>query len=293
MNICDIMYIHFPKDTLQKLSLIAFSQAMLTMMGDKRKVVGFYPTELIIPTFRKKLMDGVLELDDGTLINIEFQTGNLNEVFLLRCAQYAVNLRVVSGKYVETKIISTGSKDKSKTEVFISNIFPFKPELHFYSELNGLEKLINIKNKIKNKEKLTLTDGYNLIFIPMMGNVNKIKAAFEVFKIANEKGLFSEDKQSEIKQCQYVVAKIVAGDNEELFNNFWEIIKMNNDFLVKYENDLIEKTTKEVTEKVTQQVTQEVTEKVSKNIAKNLKNIHTDIEISKYTGLSIEEIKKL
>ena len=58
----DWMYIPFSKDTLQKISLIAFAQAILAMMGDTRKVIGFYPTELIIPTFRHKFMDGVLIL---------------------------------------------------------------------------------------------------------------------------------------------------------------------------------------------------------------------------------------
>ncbi len=34
----------------KKLSPIAFAQAILEMACDSRKVVGFYPTELIIPT---------------------------------------------------------------------------------------------------------------------------------------------------------------------------------------------------------------------------------------------------
>jgi len=113
-------------------------------MGDTRQVVGFYPTELIIPTFRKRFMDGVLKLDDGSLMNIEFETGNLTEKFLLRCAQYAINLRIISGKYVETNIFSTGTRVKSRTMTFISKFFLFKPKLFFYSELDGLEKLIYI-----------------------------------------------------------------------------------------------------------------------------------------------------
>ena len=307
------MYIPFAKDTLQKLSLISFAQAILTVMGDTRHVVGFYPTELIIPTFRKRLMDGVLELDDGTLLNIEFQTGNLTEKFLLRCAQYAINLRVVSGKCVETRIFSTGKRTKSKTVAFISKFFLFKPMLFFYSEFDGLEKLINLKDKIKNKEKLTLMDRYNLVFIPLMGNVDRVKVAFEVFEMANNRMLFNEDELVEIKKCQYIVAQIIAGDNEKLLNEFWEIIRMNNDFLVRYETDLIDRTTKRVTEEVTKQVTKqvtdevtkqvtdevtkqvtdEVTENVTRKIAKNLKDIIPDVEIAKCTGLPIGEVQKL
>ena len=291
------MYVPFGKDTLQKLSLIAFAQAMLAMMGDKRKVVRFYPTELIIPTFRHRFMDGVLELDDGVLINIEFQTGDLTEKFLLRCAQYAVNLRVISRKFVETSIISTGNRNKSKLIAFISKFFIFKPKIFFYSEYDGLEILNNIKDKIENKKKLTLLDHYYLVFIPFMGNVNQVEVAFEVFRIADNRELFSADEQSEIKKCQYVVAQIVANGNENLFNRFWEIIMSNNDFLVRYEENLIRETTENVTQQVTQQVTEQVTEQVtrdvSRNIAKNFKDILSDEEIAKRTGLSLETVKGL
>ena len=282
------MYIPFGKDTLQKLSLIAFAQAILAMMGDKRKVVRFYPTELIIPTFRHRFMDGVLELDDGVLINVEFQTGDLTEKFLLRCAQYAVNLRVISRKFVETSIISTGNRNKSKLIAFISKFFLFKPKIFFYSEYDGLEILNNIKDKIENKEKLTLLDHYYLVFIPFMGNVNQVEVAFEVFRIANNRELFSAEEQSEIKKCQYVV-----NGNENLFNRFWEIIMSNNDFLVRYEENLIRETTENVTQQVTEQVTEQVTIDVSKHIAKNLKDVLSDEEIAKCTGLSLKTVKGL
>ena len=64
---------------------------------------------------------------------------------------------------------------------------------------------------------------------------------------------------------------------------------MNNDFLIRYETDLINKTTKEVTE----QVTEQVREDVRKTIAKNLKDMISDEEIARSTGLSLEEVKNL
>ncbi len=122
-----------------------------------------------------------------------------------------------------------------------------------------------------------------------MGNVNQVEVAFEVFRIANNRELFSQDEQSEIKKCQYVVAQIVADGNEKLFKEFWEIIMLNNDFLVRYEENLI----RETTENVTQQVTEQVTRDVSKNIAKRLKDVLSDEEIAKRTGVSLETVKGL
>lgn len=279
------MYIPFKYDTLQKMALIAFSQEMLSAMGDERKVVGFYPTELIIPTFGSNFMDGVLELEDGTLMNIEFQTGDINEDFLIRCAQYAINLRVISGRHVESVIVSTGSRINSKKVATISKNFKFEPKIYFYSDLNGSEKLINIKNKIKNQEKLTSKDHYDLIFIPLMGNVNKVKAAFEVFDIVNNKKLFSQDEQSKIKQCQFVVADIVADGDKNLRNKLMERIFVVAEFLIEYEKNLVESSI--------EKGRKEGRDDGIREVAKNLKDTLSDEDIAERTGLSVEEVKKL
>ena len=67
----------------------------------------------------------------------------------------------------------------------------------------------------------------------------------------------------------------------------------NNDFLVRYEENLIRETTENVTQQVTEQVTEQVTRDVSRNIAKNFKDILSDEEIAKRTGLSLETVKGL
>ena len=64
---------------------------------------------------------------------------------------------------------------------------------------------------------------------------------------------------------------------------------MLNDFLARYEQDLVDQTTREVTE----QVTERVTEQVSINIARNFKDCLPDEEIAERTGLSLEEVQKL
>ena len=68
---------------------------------------------------------------------------------------------------------------------------------------------------------------------------------------------------------------------------------MINDFLIRYETELVERTTKEVTEQITQQVTEQVTNNVKRNIAKNLKSLLSDVEIAESTGLSIKEVQNL
>ena len=302
------VYIYNKYDTLQKLAVITFAQAILLAMGDERKVVRFYPTELIIPTFQNKFMDGVLELDDGTLMNLEFITGNVTEEFLLRCAQYSVNLRVISGRPVETNVISTGLKLKSENIASISNYFKFKPKIFFYSELDGSEKLINIKNKISNNEILTQNDHLDLIFIPFMTNVDKIEVAFEVFDIVNNEEIFTKDEQTLIKQCQYIVADIIADGDEELFDKFMEriiVLTLLSGFLKEKEKEIVEGFKEEARIEGLKEGREEGMEKGREEgmvkgsnekaieIACNMKNKYSDLEISEITGLNIEQVKKL
>ena len=64
-------------------------------------------------------------------------------------------------------------------------------------------------------------------------------------------------------------------------------------FLIRYETELVERTTKEVTEQITEQITEQVTNNVKRNIAKNLKSLLSDVEIAESTGLSIKEVQNL
>lgn len=278
------MKIHNKYDKLQKIVLISFAQAILTATGDSRKVLGFYPTELIIPTFQSKFMDGVLELENGTLLNVEFQTGNIDEEFLTRCAQYAMNLKAVTGRKVETKIFSTGRRVKSQRILEISEKFRFEPEIIFYSEFDGREKLISIKDKIGKQETLTGDDYYDLIFIPLMGNVDKVKATFEVIDIVNNYESFEKHDEETIRQCHYVLAHIIANGNKKLLSKLLERIKM----LTLY-TDCFEELEEEAVEYFKNQGRKEGI----KEVAKNLKDTLSEEEIAERTGLSIEEVKKL
>ncbi len=139
---------------------------------------------------------------------------------MLRCAQYAINLRIVSGRYVETRVISTGMREKSESCILISKSKKLEFETFFYSELNGLEKLNTIKNKIENNEKLTDNDNCDLIFIPLMANVDRVGVAFEVFEILNNDKIFTKEKQSKIKPCQFVVADIISMVTKSYLKNF-------------------------------------------------------------------------
>ncbi|MBR2557487.1 MAG: hypothetical protein IKE95_03810, partial [Methanobrevibacter sp.] len=59
-----------------------------------------------------------------------------------------------------------------------------------------------------------------LIFIPLMANVDRVGVAFEVFEILNNDKIFTKEKQSKIKPCQFVVADIISMVTKSYLKNF-------------------------------------------------------------------------
>ena len=131
-------------------------------------------------------------------------------------------------------------------------------------------------------KKLTDSDHCDLIFIPLMGNVDRVNAALEVFEILNNEEIFTKDEQSKIKQCQFVVADIISDGDEELLGKFLEKININTNFLIEYEKELVETSRKEGREEGSNDKCEE--------IAKNMKGKYSDEEISEVTGLSLKKV---
>jgi predicted transposase/invertase (TIGR01784 family) len=131
---------------------------------------------------------------------------------------------------------------------------------------------------------LTGDDYYDLIFIPLMGNVDKVKATFEVIDIVNNYESFEKHDEETIRQCHYVLAHIIANGNKKLLSKLLERIKM----LTLY-TDCFEELEEEAVEYFKNQGRKEGI----KEVAKNLKDTLSEEEIAERTGLSIEEVKKL
>ena len=169
-------------------------------MNDARKVVGFHATEVILPSFQNRYADGVVMLDDGSLIHIEFQTDDFGEDFLLRCSLYFITLRVLSNRLVESFVLSTGKRENCAKSVKLSENLTFSPKLFFYSEFDGTKRLNKIENIINNNEILSTEFHFDLIFLPLMGNINPIEATYKIIDIVNKEELFTQKNSTSLKK---------------------------------------------------------------------------------------------
>ena len=194
------MVIHNRYDKLQKEALLIIIQQILLLMNDTRKVVGFHATEVILPTFQNKYADGAVMLDDGSLIHIEFQTDDFNEDFLLRCSLYVITLRFLSNRIVESFVLSTGKRENCAKSIKISENLTFSPKLFFYSEFDGTKRLNKIENIINNNEILSTEFHFDLIFLPLMGNINPIEATYKIIDIVNKEELFTQKNSTSLKK---------------------------------------------------------------------------------------------
>ena len=114
-------------------------------------------------------------------------------------------------------------------------------------------------------------DYCDLKFIPLMDNVNKIKATFEVIDIANNYESFEKHDEQTIRQCQYVLAHIIANRNKRLLS----INEVDKDVKVIY--GLFWRTGR--------RINWILQKKGIKEVAKNLKDTLSDEDIAERTGL--------
>ena len=80
---------------------------------------------------------------------------------------------------------------------------------------------------------------FDLIFLPLMGNIDPIEATYKIIDIVNNEELFTQEEQHKLKKAQYLVANIVAKNDEKLFGKFCEGIQMAT-LLEEYERSLVE-----------------------------------------------------
>ena len=171
--------IHAPEDKLVKILASNYSQEFLNYLLNlhkknneefiplpNTKIKNKEPTEIITHDLKTFFMDFAYEMEDGSILNYEHFSGNLDYENLARSGAYVFEKHRENLQKVNTIIVSTGDPEKSKKEVWAGEIVKFNPIwLIFLREHDGREKLKNIENKVKNKQELTLFEAIDLVFM--------------------------------------------------------------------------------------------------------------------------------
>ena len=299
--------IHTIFDIILKLIIIAYSNEFLKLIGEKRTIEKILKTNIITKKGRKLYLDFLCELNDNTLLNIEFQFSGPYGDDLDRFFDYNIHSQVEYDKICETIIFSfktSKSGQKTRRMGFSKTIHP---KFFYLGDIDFMKKLNSIENKFENNLNLTNMDEILLMLMCLVPKYkNKQEILERVSRILKKPELFDEEKIDTFKA--------VIGLEIRNFTNENKHEKMLGDLNMTPESEKIisqaiteaiekniqlqeEKIFKDGKEKGKKEGIEEGKKEGKKQnnieIAKKLKEYLTPEEIQKITGLTITTIINL
>jgi hypothetical protein len=185
------------------------------------KIISVKPTELPVINVSDRNMDFVFELEDNSLLHLEFQT-TWKKADLLRFAQYDIALYQKERRKINTVVIYSGKYESAENELDMGSN-KYKVLQVFMIKYDGIKRYEEIKGKIEKKEPLTDKDQMDLVFLPLMRNE---KSEEEVTKEALELAITIPDENKK----EAVIGSLLGfSDNyvrEEYLNKLKEVIRM-------------------------------------------------------------------
>ena len=245
-----------------------------------------YKNKIEINNEYRIFLDYVIEISDNKLFDLEFHSSVLEIFNLGHYGAYKIYLRVDSKKYVLQCILCTADPEKSKRQLFINEYEELDLDIVFTLEDDADEKIEIMEEFINNNRVLTSTDIeiiYLTVALYMKSKLTKSELLFKIADLTNKVKGLTDDELYEIKLFQKAFMKKFISDDDELKGELEKMISINALQVMR--------------ETFPEELRQEKEEAMNVGIlktAKTMKDFGDDFEfISKRTGLSIEEIKKL
>ena len=169
-------------------------------------------TEIVTPNLKNLYMDFAYDMDDDSILHYEHYSCVLTEENLVHTGCYAFEKRRETKKDIVTIIVSTGDPKKSARIVWLNertNFLPFR--IVFLKEYNGEEKLKKIKNKVKNKKKLTFDEIIEIVLMVLFDN--------------------SRPPEEVVEEVCYLTTQLVDTTPEERNLLRWGLILVSNKFV--------------------------------------------------------------
>ena len=251
------------------------------LLGIESKVKEIYPTDGLHFDPKQFQAYMVYLFEDGTLLDIEFQTTFPKKDTMDRIKYYGAGLQFHTHKTTKSIIIYSGFNCDWRNIDNLMELTDFFPRWILSRQKDADKILSNIKNKIENNENLNSLDCCKLSLILLFGSK---RTSYDVVKeasniVINAKSLSIEQKRH-VANIQYILSdKFLPLNKRDEINEVFSV-----------ELDLFD----EFIEQGIEQGIERGKLEEARIIAKNLLDDGFPIEnICKTTGLTKEEILKL
>lgn len=254
-----------------------FPVPMLKYLRVQHEMARKYSTTIELDENTKQFLDYVIQIYEDRLVDLEFHSSILTFKHLGRYGTYQINLRLDSEKFVYQVILCTADPKLSKREFRINKDDEVKLNIIFTLEDDADEKVKILEDAIENNRKLTSTDieiTYLTVALYMSSKLTKPELLLKIATLTNQVKGLSKEELHEIKLFQAAFREKFIADDDELKGEIDKMISI-------YELETLK------------EIYPDAFKEDRMEIAKSMKGEIESILISKFTGLSLEEIEKL
>ena len=160
---------HNLKDKLLKYMFYTYGSSFLEVIDVDCKFKAVYPTEIIDVNLKTHIMDILISTEDGRLIDIEFQSSDLNSRVLTRFFNYAHETFKMYEKKVESVIVLNKEIKEDICSFELNKGLEYDFTLSSLKDYNAEERLAEIEDKCEKKEAI---DDKNIIKLALIALTN-------------------------------------------------------------------------------------------------------------------------
>ena len=182
-------------------------------------IVSYLETEFAEIETNLELLDLNFMLEDGSILHLE-EEAELSISDLIRFASYDLKLYNRYRDRVRTIILCIKGYEKSEAE-FNSGSLHYNSTVVDMSKKDGKKKLEELKNKIKNNEKINFLD---LIFLPLMNSDQKIVELVKETIELEKKLEIEQNLKNNLVAMTFVLSDKFLSDQE--ISEIWRDYKM-------------------------------------------------------------------
>ena len=251
------------------------------------KIISVKPIDIPVINASNQNMDFVFELEDNSLLHLEFQT-TWKKADLLRFAQYDIALYQKERRKINTVVMYSGKYESAENELDMGSN-KYKVQQIFMTKYDGIKRFEELKEKIEKEEELTDKDLMDLVFLPLMRNEkSEEEVTKDVFELAFK--IPDEDKK------EAVIGSLLGFSDsyvrDEYINELKEVIRMTKIGTSLFEEG-VEEGEKELTIKILnkrfgRRLTEEIKDRIREADKKTIEHIGDNL-----LEISIEELKEL
>ena len=160
--------IHKIYDTILKLIILSYPDEFLSYLGVEKSIKQILHTEIITKKGRQLYLDFLCQLEDNTLLNIEFQFTGPYKNDLERFHDYNIHSECEYDSRCETLIISFRKEGSGQKTRKIGKTKSLHPEIIYLGNTDFKKILNSIENKAKINLKLTKEEEISLMIMCLL-----------------------------------------------------------------------------------------------------------------------------